>query len=382
LAGTGVIAFDEATMAATIGTVTGTAAAAMTNTRFGVIDCDIHNVVPSTQALFPYLSDHWREHMTKTLFRGVNDSSYPTRAPVTARPGSAPDDGRPAGSDLTLLRSQILDPLEVELGILCCTYAIDSLHNPDAAVALARAVNDWQVAEWLDKEPRLRASIVVPSQIPQLAASEIDRVGGHPGFVQVLLPARSQHPYGSRLYHPLWEAIARHNLVGGIHFGGAPGNPPTPSGWPSYYLEEYAGMAQVFQSQLTSIISEGVFDLCPALRVTFLESGFTWLPSFMWRFDKEWKNLRRLVPWVKQAPSEYIREHVRMTIQPLDAPAHARQLLQIVDQIGCDELLLYASDYPHLHDADPEQRLLAELPPALAQKIRTENARAWYRLPH
>ncbi len=160
---------------------------------------------------------------------------------------------------------------------------------------------------------------------PELAAREIDRVGDHPGFVQVLLPARSEHPYGSRLFHPLWEAIARHDLVAGIHFGGAPGNPPTPSGWPSYYFEEYAGMAQVFQSQLTSMISEGVFDQFPTLRVTLLESGFTWLPAHMWRFDKEWRNLRRLVPWVKRAPSEYIREHVRLTVQPLERAADARR---------------------------------------------------------
>ena len=56
------------------------------------------------------------------------------------------------------------------------------------AVAFASAVNDWQIAEWLDKEPRLRASIVVPVQLPELAARESDRVGDHPGvrlYVQV-----------------------------------------------------------------------------------------------------------------------------------------------------------------------------------------------------
>src|SRR5579859_5935737 len=312
-----------------------------TAARRALIDCDIHNVVPSTQALFPYLPDYWREHITNTLFKGAIDSSYPRNAPITARPGSKPDDEHPAGSSLDLLRSQVLDPLGVEVGILCCTYPIDSLHNPDAAVAMARAVNDWQAAEWLEKEPRLRASIVVPSQIPQLAADEIDRVGDRPGFVQVVLPARSQHPYGSRIYHPMWGAIARHGLVGGIHFGGAPGNPPTPSGWPSYYFEEHAGMAQVFQSQLVSIVSEGVFDRFPSVRVALLESGFTWLPPFMWRFDKEWRNLRRLVPWVKRAPSEYIRAHVRLTIQPLDAPPEWEEMERIIAQIDGDAMLLF-----------------------------------------
>ncbi|HLG51036.1 MAG TPA: amidohydrolase family protein [Chloroflexota bacterium] len=348
-------------------------------TRRALIDCDVHVNVPRVEVLFPYLPIYWREHITQTLFKGPVESSYPKNAPITARPGSIPPDSGVAGSSLDLLRTQVLDAANVEYAIVNCSYAIDSLHNPDAAVALASAVNDWLIREWLEKEPRLRASLVVPSQIPALAAREIDRVGDHPGFVQVYLPVRSQHPYGSRLFHPLWEAIARHGLVAGIHFGGIPGVPPTPSGWPSYYLEEYAGMAQVFQSQVVSIISEGVFDLFPNLRIVLIEGGFTWLPSFMWRFDKEWRNLRRLVPWVRRPPSAYIREHMRFTIQPLDLPPDPRQLLQVIDQIGSEDILLYASDYPHLHAADPEEALFPHLSETLVRKIRSENARALYR---
>jgi predicted TIM-barrel fold metal-dependent hydrolase len=344
------------------------------------IDCDVHNEVPRGEALHAYLPGYWVEHMTNTLFKGPVETPYPPGAPIAARPGSRPADGTPAGSSLSLLQEQVLDPSATDFAVLNCLYAIDSLHNPDAAVALASAVNDWQIAEWLDRDPRLRASIVVPSQIPSLAAREIERVGDHPGFVQVLIPARAQHPYGSRLCHPMWEAMVRHDLVAGIHFGGSPGNPPTPSGWPSYYFEEYAGMAQVFATQTTSMISEGVFDQFPTLRVTLLEAGFTWLPAHMWRFDKEWRNLRRLVPWVKRAPSEYIREHFRLTVQPLDAPGDPRRLVEVVDQLGSDDMLLYASDYPHQHVADVETGLLEHLSPARANKIRSANARAWYRL--
>jgi predicted TIM-barrel fold metal-dependent hydrolase len=348
-------------------------------TSAGLIDCDVHVTVPNVQALFPYLPQHWVEHVNQSVFKGAVATYYPPRSPVAARPGSAPPDG-PAGSSLDLLQSQVLDPLGVDIAIANCLYAIDSLHNPEAAVAFARATNDWLIAEWLDKEPRLRASIVVPAQLPELAAAEIARVAGHPGFVQVLLPVRSEHPYGSRLHRPLWEAIVRHDLVAGIHFGGAPGNPPFPSGWPSHYIEEYAGMAQVFQSQLASIVSEGVLDLFPDVRIALLESGFTWLPAFMWRFDKEWHNLRRLVPWVKRAPSEYIREHVRATVQPLDMPPEWRDMEETIAQIDGEQMLLYASDYPHQHTADPLTAFLPRLPEPLTRKIRHENAMELYGL--
>ena len=80
-------------------------------------------------------------------------------------------------------------------------------------------------------------------------------------------------------------------------------------------------------------------------------------------------------------PSEYIREHVRLTVQPLDAPeGNPQQLLQVVDQLGSEDLLLYASHYPRVHAADPDEALLRHLPDTLARKIRSENARALYGL--
>jgi len=361
-----------------------------------LIDAAVHNDVPSTRSLFPYLPEYWVEHLTQTQFKGPTDSYIPTNSPIAARPNSRPsgDDvaapltgrsraaaaaGPTPASTVRVVREQILDAGS-ESAILCTPYPVDSLHNPDAAVAFASAVNDWLIKEWLDKEPRLRASIVVPIQIPELAVREIERVADHPGFVQVALPVRTQHPLGSRLYHPVWEAIARHNLVGGVQFGGAPGVPPTPSGWPSYFFEEYVDMAGVFATQLTSIVCEGVFDKFPTLKVALIESGFSWLGPHMWRFDKEWKNLRRLVPWVKRPPSEYIREHVRLTVQPLDLPDSTAQVLQVVDQLGSDDMLMYASHFPRVHAADAEEALIRHLPEAQARKIRSENARALYGL--
>jgi len=344
-----------------------------------IIDCDLHNEVPTVQALFPYLPMFWQEYISQSGFKGPTDSAYPSGAATSARPGTQPPSG-PPGSDLQLMREQSLDPWEVEYGILNCTYAVESLHNPDAAAALASAVNDWQIAEWLEPEPRLKASIVVPIQVPDLAIREIERVASHPGFVQVALPIRVSGAASEADAVEVGRAIARNNLVAGLQFGGVPGVPPTPTGWPSYFMEEYVDMAGVFATQVTSIVCEGVFDRFPSLKVALIEAGFTWLPAHMWRFDKEWKNLRRLVPWVKRPPSEYIREHFCLTVQPLDAPASTKQLLEVVEQLGSDDMLMYASHFPRVHAADPEEALIRHLPESLASKIRSENARALYGL--
>jgi predicted TIM-barrel fold metal-dependent hydrolase len=347
-------------------------------TGVDVVDCDVHAVVPAVEALFPYLDDLWREYITQSGFKGPVDTPYP-KAPTSAREGTAPEKGLP-GSSLDLLRTQALDPWGTSTAILNCSYAVESIHNPDSDGAIARAVNDFLIAEWLEKEPRLRGSIVVPVKQPEQAAREIDRVGGHPSVVQVYLPVRSTAPYGKRQYHPIYEAAVRNDLAIGLHFGGAPGNPPTAVGWPSYYMEEYAGMAQTFQSQLMSMIVEGVFDRFPTLRVACLEGGFSWLPPFLWRFDKEWKGLQREIPWTKRLPSEYVREHVRFSLQPLDGPPGTARLLKLIDQLGSDDLLMFSTDYPHWQFDDVEGAVPPGLPPELERKIMSENARAFYRL--
>jgi predicted TIM-barrel fold metal-dependent hydrolase len=348
----------------------------MSTPRPSQIDCDVHAVLPSIDALLPYLPSYWCEQIAQTGFKGPQDRWYPVRA-VAAAPTIK--DEIPA-SKFEYIRRDVLDTRpELQFAILNCDCAVETLHNPDAAAAIASALNEWLAAEWLAHDSRLRASIVVPSQFPDLAASEIDRMAGRPGFVQVLLPVRSEAPYGSRNFRPLFEAAARHGLAVGLHFGGAPGNPPTPVGWPSFHLEEYAGMSSVFQTQLISIVAGGLFDLFPAMRLVLLEAGVTWLPPMLWRFDKNWKGLRREIPWVRRLPSEYIREHVRLTTAPFDAPGDARQLSEAVASLGSDEILLYASDYPHAHGEDQAVAQLKFLPAALEAKIKSENARAIYR---
>ena len=81
------------------------------------------------------------------------------------------------------------------LNTVCLTHA-----------ALASAVNDWQVADWVEPEPRLRASIVLPYENGDLAAAEAHRCGPNPAFVQILLLARTREPLGNRKYWKIYEA--------------------------------------------------------------------------------------------------------------------------------------------------------------------------------
>ena len=337
-----------------------------------VIDCDVHAIVPSVHALTPYLTSYWREQVEQTGFKGPVDSWYPQ--------GLAEALGHVATDATRTAAAVFSGPNSPSLAVLTCDYAVETLHNPDASAALARAANEWLAAEWLARDPRFRASIVVPSAFPELAVREIERAAADPRFVQVLLPVRSESPYGSRNFRPVFAAAARLGLPVALHYGGAPGTPPTPGGWPSLVMEEVAGATGVFQTQLLSVIAGGVFDEHPGLKLVLAEAGFAWLAPMLWRFDKNWKGLRREVPWVRRPPSEYAREHVRLTTAPLDAPADPGQFAAAVGQLGSDGMLLYASDYPHRHGDDHAAQCWDSLPADLRRRISSDNPRSLYRL--
>ena len=79
-----------------------------------------------------------------------------------------------------------------------------------------------------------------------------------------------------------------------------------------------------------------------------IESGFTWLPSLLWRTSKSWRGMRAEVPWIDRSPAEIIREHVRVTLQPVDAPpGDPVALARTLEHIGSDRMLLFSTDYPH-----------------------------------
>ena len=345
-----------------------------------VIDCDVHANVPSYPTLFEYMDPVWVQWSRDRGWAGPIGLplTYPPNAPSTARPEWRPE-GRPPASDLSLLQEHILEPWGTEYAVLNCYYAIGSLRHPDWAAALASAVNDWIIGEWLSKDPRLRASLVVPARDPAAAIREIERVGDHPGFVQVLWPVRSDRLYGHRIWHPVYEAAARHDLVIGLHFGGTSEDAPSPSGWASWYVEEYAAEWQNFAAQVTSFVAEGVFKAVPSLRVAVLEGGFTWVPVWGWRFNKEWRGLRREIPWVDRPPSEIIREHMRFSVAPMDIET-PEQVAHIVEWLGSEDALMFATDYPHMHD-DDLATLLAGVPESMRAKLMAESAREWYRLP-
>lgn len=348
----------------------------MTASFPNAIDCDVHIGVPNNACLMPYLDGYWREQITSRGIEALDLATYPPKNPLSGRADWRPAGGKP-GTDLGLLRKHVLDGPGARFAICNTIYGAQAVHNADFAVALCRAVNNWVAHEWLDQEPRLRASIVVPMQDPERSVAEIDHWAQDPRFVQILMLATGDSPFGHKPYWPIYEAACRHNLPVGIHPGHSGRYAPTYVGWPSHYIEDYAAQAQSLQGQLLSLIYEGVFGKFPTLRIVLLESGVSWLPAFLWRADGTWRAMRTEVPWVETAPSDIVRRHVRLTAQPFDVPREAATVTALLEQFDAEEMLLFASDFPHWH-YDGTDALPPGLPAALVERISVGNPLATY----
>ena len=348
--------------------------------KLAIIDTDVHNVINGPGAITKYLAKSWHEYHHTMGARSRLGQTYPRAVPFAARNDAYPAPGVRPGSDLPFMQEQLLDEYDMECGILNCLYPAAGQSNVEYGAAVARAINDWQVAEWLEPEPRLKASLLVPYEDADLAIAEIERLGDHPGFVQLMFLTRTMEPLGRRKYWKIYEAALKHDLKIAIHFGGHSVGPITGAGKPSHYIEDHAGMAQGFQAQVSSFVLDGVFERFPELQIVLIEGGFAWLSSLMWRMDSAYKKLKVEVPYLKQLPSQAVRDHFWLSTQPMEEPPKEAFFQQMLEHMDMNDKIMFATDYPHWDFDSPHMALPSVVGKDLKRNIMSENARALYGL--
>ena len=193
------------------------------NANQRAIDCDVHPTVARHQGACCRIStDIWRDSVEERGIASLETASYPPNAPISARPDWR-NGGGLAATEPSQLAHQVFDRWQAGIAICNCLYGVQLPFNEDMAAAFARALNDWIAKEWLDRDPRLRASIVIPLQNVEYAVDEIERCAKDRRFVQILVLAMRETPLGRRHYWPIFAAAERHGLPIGIHAGSTSG---------------------------------------------------------------------------------------------------------------------------------------------------------------
>ena len=346
-----------------------------------LIDADVHNFVNASD-LLPYMSAYWREQ-TQRNGNGSAPGHYPSPVDVLRTDARPPEGGTP-GSDPQFLAGDHLDKYNIDYAILTGSgiLGISLGTNPDWGNAVSTAYNEALVETWLDADARYRGSILINHSDPAYAAKEIDRAAKDPRFVQVLMASASNRLFGQRFFDPIYEAAERNGLAVAIH-PGTEGNgtayPPTPAGYPTRYMEWHNILPINFMAHVNSLVCEGVFEKFPGLKFVAIEGGIAWLPHLMWRMDKNYKALRDTTPWLKKLPSQYIREHIRLTTQPIEEPENHEHILQILEMVDAKNTVMFSSDYPHW-DFDNPKMALPPLRGELKANILAGNAAKLYGL--
>ena len=101
----------------------------------------------------------------------------------------------------------------------------------------------------------------------------------------------------------------------------------------------------------------------------------------MWRMDAGWRRNRPEVPWLRKWPSEYVRDHIRLSSQPVDDDPDASELYRQIELEGSylSEIIVYSSDYPHW-DNDRPGAVFNQLSDESKRKIFCDNGKGALRL--
>jgi uncharacterized protein len=341
-----------------------------------LIDASVHNDLEFASDLWPFLDSEWRHYLESIVpdgdFLVLLEDEY--RRPATdVLQGVAPSTGMVDPSHFaTNLAANVRHVILNQDSML----RVSKLPHPQLADALARAANDWLIAEWLPVDGRFAGSIVVANQIPEQAAAEIRRVGEDERMVQVAMGSNGVgHAYGHPQFDPIYRAASELGLPVAVHSGSHGGvNPsPTAGGRASYYLEhEMLGM-QAMTTCVASLIAGGTFEKFPDLKIVLQGGGVAWLPAFFWRFESDYRGLRREIPWAKHTPLEYLTNNIVVSTESLERIHSDEHLFPALADIGAPHALLYASDFPR-PGSQASDELAARIPQEWHARVFHDNA--------
>jgi uncharacterized protein len=333
--------------------------------RLGLIDCDVHTQLPSLAALKRYLPRRWHVYYDQLPRPSLPEIGL-RPAPDFYRQDTFPATG-PPGSDLALMREQLLDRFGVTRAILAPFEIVVFPQQGELSAAVFEALNESTEQDWLAHDERFFGAITVPLEDGLAAAREIERRAANPRFVSVLVTVATREPLSDAKYWPIFEAAEAHGLPVSVHVAGWSGTEGC-SGWGVYHAERHGTWPQAFATQMVSLVSGRVFERFPRLQIVLEEAGIAWVAPLMGRLDRAWESMREEVPHIGCRPSQTIREHFWFTTQPLDEPEQSIELAQMLDHLAMDERILFATDYPHWDFDDPTR----VLPAAVVGKRRRE----------
>jgi uncharacterized protein len=254
----------------------------------------------------------------------------------------------PAGAKEPHARLQVLDTEGLSASVLYPTIGLlyAGIRDSEVAAATCNAYNRW-VADFCQVAPsRLYGVGTVPLQDVGSATAELRHIARLGLCAATIRPT----PYNRRrlndpAYESFWNTAEDLDLAISVHGSFAIDTIASVASdrYPNNDLFFSHVICHPLEQEMASmdIVCGGVLARHPKLRVSFLEAGSGWILYWLDRLDGHYEKMGKLVPWMKERPSDYFRRQCWIAYD-----ADETTLQYVVDH-GLGRNILWGADYPH-----------------------------------
>jgi predicted TIM-barrel fold metal-dependent hydrolase len=223
--------------------------------------------------------------------------------------------------------------------------------DKDLSLVMLQAYNDWHIDEWVASYPgRFIPLAIGPGWDSAAMAAEIRRVAKK-GCTAMTMP-ELPHIEGLPSYHdldywgPVFQALSDEQVVMCLHIGQGFAAISTAPDAPIDNMIILATQVSAFAAQ--DLLWGPAFRTYPDLKVAWSEAGIGWIPFFLDRCDRHYKNQRWLGhDFGDKLPSDIFRDH-SLACYVSDPVA-----LKVRSDIGID-IIAWECDYPHSDSIWPD----------------------------
>lgn len=218
--------------------------------------------------------------------------------------------------------------------------------EPGLSLAIAEGYNSW-LHDFCSANPqRLKPAALIPIQNVDQACKEARRAVtelGHVGLV--MKPFFENMTLDNSALDPIYAEAVSLDVPILVHGPGAVRK------WlEKRYHTHFRRHAVDFPVSLMmgcmDVISGGVLERFPEMRIAFLEGSAGWFPWWIDRLDEHYEKLPHHVPAINEKPTDLVKRYIDGNRLFWSCEPDEKYLPFVVDQFG-DDFILYASDYPH-----------------------------------
>jgi predicted TIM-barrel fold metal-dependent hydrolase len=242
------------------------------------------------------------------------------------------------------------------------------IEDPQLIREASRAENEWLASEIQAVAPdRLVPAALMPMLQVEDAVAELQHAAGV-GLHLVSLPTGTPpgtEDWNHDSWEPLWAAAEEAGMVVAFHIGTDGGDQSARFRGPGGAILNYVETTYGGQYAAMKLVTAGVFERHPDLKVLISEGGATWVPFVGDRMNEAYRQHSMFIrPQLAKLPKEYLYSNVYASFQ------HDETAPAAMSAMGYRNVM-WGSDYPHLEGTyGHTQKTLHELFDGVPAEVR------------